>query len=78
MSKSNKKNVFNVNKLLHSKWTATKVRHKQKHFIVIELVRDELDQEIVSCVLQAVIDRQLYPIDWRVLKNSEEWIQGWQ
>jgi tryptophan-rich hypothetical protein len=72
------KNNFNVNKLLLSKWTAITVKNKQKHFIVTELIRDELTQAVEGCELQAVIDKQLYRIRWQELKNKELWIQGWK
>ena len=72
------KNNFNVNKLLLSKWTAITVKNKQKHFIVTELIRDELTQAVEVCELQAVIDKQLYRIRWQELKNKELWIQGWK
>ena len=71
-------NSFNVNKLLLSKWTAAIPRHKQKHFLVIELIRDEVEQNVVACVLEAVINKQTFQMDWRELKDAGQWIQGWK
>jgi tryptophan-rich hypothetical protein len=71
-------NKFNADKLLLSKWTATAPINKKKHFLVVELMRDEFNQQIVSCVLEAVIDKEQFNTDWQDLKNSELWIQGWK
>ena len=45
--------------------------------MVTTLLRDEADR-ITGCVLQAVISGNDYPIDWRELKNSGVWLQGWK
>ncbi|MEH6445524.1 MAG: TIGR02450 family Trp-rich protein [Oceanospirillaceae bacterium] len=71
-------NKFNVNKLLLSKWTAINPINKQKHFLVTELVKDESEHRVESCVLEAVINNDQFKIDWQELKNSDCWIQGWQ
>ncbi|WP_211224880.1 TIGR02450 family Trp-rich protein [Neptunomonas japonica] len=71
-------NTFNPNKLLLSKWTATKPYQKQKHFLVIELIKDELDENIIACMLEAVINKQAFKIDWQELIDAERWIQGWK
>ena len=78
MNQIQNKNTFNVNKLLLSKWTAKTVQYRQKHFIVTELIRDESQQDIIACVLEAVIDKQQYEIDWRELRRTESWLQGWK
>ena len=71
-------NKFNAEKLLLAKWTAVAPINKQKHFMVVELIRDELDQQLISCVLEAVIHKEQFKIDWRELKNTDRWIQGWK
>jgi len=71
-------NRFNADKLLLSKWTAVAPIDRQKHFIVTELVRDETDQHVVSCMLEAVINKRLFPIDCSDLKDSQFWLQGWK
>ncbi len=45
--------------------------------MVTTLLRDETET-VTGCVLQAVINGNDYPIDWRDLKNSETWLQGWK
>ncbi len=78
MSRLNQMNTFNAHKLLLSKWTAVTPLNKQKHFLVTKLVRDEWEQTVVACMLEAVIDKQLFEIDWRELKDADRWIQGWK
>lgn len=51
--------------------------NKEKHFMVTELKLDEEDN-VVHCVLEAVISNREAAIDWRELKDSAHWRQGWQ
>lgn len=67
---------INPAKLRLSKWTALKPEHKEKHFLVTHLIRDE-QETIVACVLEAVINHREYEMDWRELKNVEVWQMGW-
>jgi tryptophan-rich hypothetical protein len=62
--------------LLQSKWTKTKVTNKEKHFVITDVEFDE-DQRVVECVIEAVMNNHQYSIDWRDLKNKEEWRMGW-
>ncbi len=78
MNSRRDKNRYNKEKLLHSKWTAVVVCNKQKHFIVTQLIRDEHSQEVVGCVLQAVIDKCTFELDWQELQETERWLQGWK
>lgn len=68
---------INPKKLLHSKWTAVRPVNKEKHFMVTELKFDE-EGNVVHCVLEAVISNREAAIDWRELKDSAHWRQGWQ
>ncbi|WDE04736.1 TIGR02450 family Trp-rich protein [Thalassomonas viridans] len=63
--------------LLHSKWTKVAVVNKEKHFVVTAVEFDE-DNKVSSCQVQAVINDNEYILDWRELKNSTVWRQGWQ
>ncbi len=51
--------------------------NKEKHFMVTELKFDE-EVNVVRCVLEAMISSQEAAIDWRELKGSAHWRQGWQ
>ena len=71
------KHQINPKKLLHSKWTAKTPKIKEKHFIVIKVTYDEFDQ-VECCEIEAVLTKRVASIDWRSLKNANDWIQGWQ
>lgn len=70
-------NLINPEKLLHSKWTSTQPKNKELHFIVTKLIRDENDT-IIGCELEAVLTRKIYTIDWKCLKEAQQWRFGWQ
>jgi len=70
-------NPVNHKSLLHSKWTKLTVFNKEKHFIVTELELNE-DKKIIRCVIQAVINQAEYDINWRSLKDGNEWLIGWR
>jgi len=63
--------------LLNSKWTKVKVENKEKHFIITKVEFDE-DKKVVLCVIEAVMSRNEYEINWRDLKDSQCWKTGWQ
>ncbi len=70
-------NQINPEKLLHSKWTALQVTKKERHFIVSRLQRAD-DETVVSCELEAIINKNVYQIDWQQLKDSSCWLIGWK
>jgi tryptophan-rich hypothetical protein len=70
-------NRLNPDKLLMSKWTATQPRQRERHFLVTRLIRNE-EETVVGCELEAVINKNNYEIDWRVLKDSNRWVMGWK
>lgn len=70
-------NQINPRKLHLSKWTAQVPQNSEKHFLVTEIIRDD-DEVITGCVLEAVINQNRYTLDWRELKDSQRWRQGWK
>lgn len=70
-------NQINPKKLFNSKWTKLAVRNKEKHFIITEVEFDDA-QKVEHCLIQAVITKNEYPINWRDLKNPKLWRLGWQ
>ena len=70
-------NTINPAKLLMTKWSAVKPVRKERHFIVTRLIRDE-EGIITACELEAVINNNLYQLDWQELKDSRKWITGWK
>jgi tryptophan-rich hypothetical protein len=74
---NNNINKVNPKSLLHSKWTAVQVQNKEKHF-VITLVKFDDQQNVVECLIEAVMTKNDYAIDWRQLKLIDKWRIGWQ
>ena len=74
---SNSRHRLNPRKLLLSKWTATQPKHREKHFLVTELICDE-EGTVLQVELQAVLSKRTEQLDWRVLQNSEQWRMGWR
>lgn len=70
-------NRINPAKLLLSKWTATHPRHKEKHFLVTELFRDD-EGTVLDIELQAILTRRAERLPWQTLKNAEDWKIGWK
>jgi tryptophan-rich hypothetical protein len=63
--------------LLHSKWTKVEVSDKEKHFVITKVSTNE-DQRVIACMIEAVINKHQYAINWRDLKDSHQWKIGWQ
>lgn len=70
-------NKINARKLLNSKWTAENPVNKEKHFIITELKLDD-EGEVIHCLIEAVFTKREEAIDWKDLKDSERWVQGWK
>jgi tryptophan-rich hypothetical protein len=70
-------NQINPAKLLHSKWTAVRPENKEKHFLVVDVEFNE-EGVVISCLLEAVINKRTRDIDWRDLKISDDWKPGWK
>jgi len=70
-------NQINPRKLELSKWTAIEPRDRERHFLVSEVDIDA-DGVVIECILQAVLTQRESAIDWRDLKDSSHWLQGWR
>jgi tryptophan-rich hypothetical protein len=68
--------TLNTKKLLNSKWTAVTPERKEKHFIILETEFDE-NGVVMRCLMQAVITKREFEIEWRDLKNTQQWRAGW-
>lgn len=68
---------MSTGKLLLSKWTAVSPKNKEKHFLVTKLIKNE-EEVVVTCILEAVYSRTEYTIEASQLKNSDQWLIGWQ
>lgn len=70
-------NQINPRKLLNSKWTAAQPQNKEKHFLITEVEFDE-EGVVEHCLIEAVHSGNEYPINWRDLKDPQQWRQGWK
>ena len=70
-------NFVNSKKLLNSKWTAVNPVNKEKHFLITEVDFNE-DGAIIHCLMEAVISRRSFPIQWENLRDSSKWLNGWK
>ncbi|MGK0375915.1 MAG: tryptophan-rich hypothetical protein [Arenicella sp.] len=70
-------NRVNPKKLLNSKWTVVKPVNKEKHFIIVEVEYDE-DATVDECIIEAVMTKRRWSLDWRDLNNSSLWLAGWK
>ena len=70
-------NRINPAKLLLLKWTAAHPRHKEKHFLVTELFRDD-EGTVLDIELQAILTRRAERLPWQTLKNAADWKIGWK
>ena len=72
---------LNFKKLLHSKWTAVKPIHKNKHFIVVKICPPELptnpDLPPEFIEIEAIYSKKITQIAWRDLQDETMWKQGW-
>lgn len=69
---------LNPKKLLLSKWTAVQPQNKEKHFLIVQIANDTtplIDKDIV--MLEAVMTKKQYLIDWHRLLDETVWQQGW-
>jgi len=70
-------NSINPKKLLNSKWTSTKPKNKEKHFIVIKVKFDE-EGVVTLCLIEAVMTKKSTAINWCDFKDNKNWIHGWK
>ncbi|MBT3625594.1 MAG: TIGR02450 family Trp-rich protein [Gammaproteobacteria bacterium] len=70
-------NQINPRKLLNSKWTAVTPTQKEKHFIVTQIEFDE-EGDVTSCLIEAIMSKRIFHIEWQELKNQDQWVQGWK
>jgi tryptophan-rich hypothetical protein len=72
------KNPVNLKKLPNSKWTAVRPSNREKHFLVLDWVRDDAGEPTDQVVLEAVLTNRLREIHWRDLEDSRSWRVGWR
>ena len=70
-------NKINPKALLHSKWSRVDIVNKEKHFIVTKVSFNEF-QQVTDCIIEAVMTKNAYSINWRDLKSEHLWAIGWR
>ena len=73
-----RRNPVNRKKIVGSKWTATRPVDRQKHFIVIDWVRDEDGTPTELIEIEAVLTRDVSVLHWRELGDPAIWRIGWR
>ena len=69
---------LNPKKLLLSKWTAVNPQQQEKHFLVTQIANSFTPlQERDFIILEAVMTKNAYRIDWHELLDEVKWQQGW-
>ena len=69
-------NALSPKKLLNSKWTAVKPQRKEKHFLISEVEYDE-NGKVTHCLIEAVITKRSFSIQWQTLEKASQWVSGW-
>ncbi len=72
------RNPVNQKKLPMSKWTAVSPVDRQKHFLVVDWVRNDEGEPTDRLVIEAVLTQRLREIHWRELEDSGSWRVGWR
>jgi tryptophan-rich hypothetical protein len=72
------RNPVNQKKLPMSKWTAVSPVDRQKHFLVVDWVRNDEGEPTDRLVIEAVLTQRLRQIHWRELEDSGSWRIGWR
>ena len=70
-------NPVNRKKLPNSKWTAVRPVDREKHFMVLDWVRDEDGNPTDHLVIEAVLTNRLRQMHWRELGDARSWRVGW-
>jgi tryptophan-rich hypothetical protein len=72
------RNPVNRKKLPTSKWTAVRPVNREKHFLVLDWVRDDDGNPTDHLHIEAVLTGVVREIFWRDLEDLETWRIGWQ
>jgi tryptophan-rich hypothetical protein len=71
-------NSVHPKKLLLTKWTAVQPIAKNKHFLVLKVIEPDLPETAVQWIdLEAVYSKKQIRIEWRDLRDTTQWRQGW-
>lgn len=69
---------LNPDKLLLSKWTAVDPVNKEKHFMVTLLIAPQPPSLAIEMVqMEALYSGRRFNLPWRMLREPQQWLQGW-
>jgi tryptophan-rich hypothetical protein len=71
-------NPVNRRKLPGSKWTAVEPVDREKHFLVLDWVRDETGRPTDRIVIEAILTNRVRELHWRELEDPAGWRIGWR
>jgi len=71
------RNPVNRRKLPNSKWTAVRPINREKHFLVLDWVRDEEGNPTDRVQIEAVLTHLVRELFWRDLEDPKIWKIGW-
>lgn len=70
--------IPSLEKLLHSKWSAVRVRDREKHFVVTRVVKARSVPDAGPRVeLEAITSKRRFEIPADELADSDSWTRGW-
>ena len=72
------RNPVNRRKIAGSKWTAVRPVDREKHFVVVDWVRDELGAPTDQIEIEAVLTGSVRRMHWRELEDPARWAIGWR
>jgi len=72
------RNPVNRKKLPNSKWTANRPVNREKHFLVLDWVRDADGNPTDHLQIEAVLTGVVREIFWRELEDPDSWRIGWR
>jgi tryptophan-rich hypothetical protein len=61
-----------------AKWTAVSPVNREKHFLVVDWVRNDAGEPTERLVVEAVLTQRLREIHWRELEDPQSWRVGWR
>ena len=73
-----RRNPVNFKKVVGSKWTAVQPIDREKHFLVVDWVRDLDGMPTDEVQLEAVLTHRVRTLHWRELEKTETWRIGWR
>lgn len=70
-------NPVNRKKLPNSKWTAVRPQNREKHFLILDWVRDAEGRPTDYVEIEAILTNAVRKLHWRELEDSATWTIGW-